>query len=276
MSRKRDTLAEEFNVSKTKVKNAIELLSKNPLAADEVRNGQLKLNKALAAEKRREQLALIANTPPPVGKYRTIVIDPPWLYDRSMAHGGAGHHYEGMSFERLAELPIKSLCADDASVFLWATSPFLPVAFDLLRVWGLQYRQELVWRKTPGMGMGSDYRVDTEPVLLAERYEVETESVLFSKKGRFPMKTRGLRNFFEAPRGRHSEKPDRFFTEVVEPGSHGPYLEMFARKRRPGWTTWGAELPPEPEAEPASAGGRAPAIHQTGSVIKPSDDDATE
>jgi N6-adenosine-specific RNA methylase IME4 len=31
----------------------------------------------------------------------------------------------------------------------------------------------------------------------------------------------------------------------------GPYLELFARRERPGWTTWGDEIAPPSESEGA-------------------------
>jgi N6-adenosine-specific RNA methylase IME4 len=54
-----------------------------------------------------------------------------------------------------------------------------------------------------------------------------------------------------APVGRYAEKPDEAYLRM-ERLYGGPYLELFARKPRKGWTTWGDELPPlrESDAEP--------------------------
>ena len=46
-----------------------------------------------------------------------------------------------------------------------------------------------------------------------------------------------------APVGEHSEKPDEVYRRI-ERLYRGPYLELFARKEREGWKTWGNELPP--------------------------------
>lgn len=40
---------------------------------------------------------------------------------------------------------------------------------------------------------------------------------------------------------RHSAKPDDFYA-LVERALPGPYVEMFARKRRPGWVQFGDQL----------------------------------
>ena len=42
------------------------------------------------------------------------------------------------------------------------------------------------------------------------------------------------------PRGGHSRKPEAFY-DLVESVSPGPYLELFARRQRLGWDTWGNE-----------------------------------
>jgi N6-adenosine-specific RNA methylase IME4 len=46
--------------------------------------------------------------------------------------------------------------------------------------------------------------------------------------------------WFTWPRGKHSQKPEAFI-DMVEQVSPGPYLEMFARRNRLGWDTWGNE-----------------------------------
>ena len=38
----------------------------------------------------------------------------------------------------------------------------------------------------------------------------------------------------------HSSKPEAFL-DLVEQVSPGPYLELFARRQRLGWDTWGNE-----------------------------------
>jgi len=52
-----------------------------------------------------------------------------------------------------------------------------------------------------------------------------------------------------APRGEHSRKPD-VFHEVIEKVSPGPYVELFARRARPGWAVWGNQAPNPVVLEP--------------------------
>jgi N6-adenosine-specific RNA methylase IME4 len=47
--------------------------------------------------------------------------------------------------------------------------------------------------------------------------------------------------WWQWPVGKHSEKPEAF-QDLVEQVSPGPYLELFARRRRLGWDVWGNEV----------------------------------
>jgi len=87
---------------------------------------------------------------------------------------------------------------------------------------------EFVWCKTQA-GRGNYWRMAHEVLLTAARGEDD----------RFD--NRGLRSWIEAPRGRHSEKPD-VVREMIERASPGPRLELFARKLSPGWYAWGHEI----------------------------------
>lgn len=58
----------------------------------------------------------------------------------------------------------------------------------------------------------------------------------FGRGGRYAQATAGT--LFEWPRGRHSAKPEEFFA-LVERLSPGPYLEMYARRPRAGWSVFG-------------------------------------
>lgn len=173
--------------------------------------------------------------------YRTIVADPPWRYDtargittRTRGDGTyspeAARNYPTMTLDEIAALPVREQAADDAHLYLWATNPILPDAFPILAAWGFRYVTTLTWRKLGTLGMGYYFRGDTE-------------HVLFGVRGRAPIEpAKRARNWFAAPKTGHSRKPDLFY-EMVERVSPGPYLELFARRRRYGWDVWGNEAP---------------------------------
>ena len=169
-------------------------------------------------------------------KFKTLIIDPPWPYDRTSSHGGlkgyADQHYEPLSIADLAALPVGDVMhPDDAYVLMWATGPFLPAAAGLFAAWGFKYITSAVWVKTTGIGVGYWFRGDHEHILVGKRPKAKSFRT-------------GRRSVFrtDAPRGRHSAKP-AFLHQVAEKNLPGKYLEIFARQSRPGWTTIGNEAP---------------------------------
>jgi N6-adenosine-specific RNA methylase IME4 len=181
--------------------------------------------------------------------FRTITADPPWNYrdrvgpglgmgaDRIRGRRGAAGYYDLMSLEQIVALGAGGTVAgfqasQNAHLYLWTTNAFMEQAHVVARAWGFLPRTVLTWVK-PQIGMGHFFRNTTE-------------HVVFAVRGSLPLHVKNQRTDFTAPRGRHSEKPEAFF-EIVERCSPGPYLELFARKARPGWTAWGNEVTAEVE-----------------------------
>lgn len=172
-------------------------------------------------------------------RYRTIVADPPWRYRKTSgietnARGvnkpEAAHWYPAMATEAIAAMPVRQWCDANAHLYLWVTNPMLPVALPILTAWGFDYVTLLTWHKLGPLGMGYHFRSDTE-------------HIIFGVRGKAPIPAgRRARNWFAAPKTGHSIKPDLFY-EMVERVSPGPYLELFARRRRYGWDVWGDEAP---------------------------------
>lgn len=185
------------------------------------------------------------DSPPPAapaeGLVSTIVADPPWQYGNLATRGSTRKHYKTMSIEELCGLDIaRNKAADAAHLYLWATAGHLRQAFDVMEAWGFEYKTYLVWIK-PQMGLGNYFRVSSE-------------LVLFGTKGGLGTNSKSIKNHFEAKRGKHSAKPEKFH-QLVMASSPGPYLEMFARcakddslpgmcrctRCRLGWEVWGNE-----------------------------------
>lgn len=169
-------------------------------------------------------LTLLA--PLPEGVFRAIAADPPWQYANKATRGAAEDHYETMTIAEMCDLDVEAHAADESHLYLWTTNGFLREAFEVMDAWGFAYKTTLTWVK-PQIGMGNYFRSSTE-------------HILFGVRGRLRTQDRAMRNWFEARRGRHSAKPDCFY-DLVEKASPGPYLEMFARRRRLGWESWGDE-----------------------------------
>jgi N6-adenosine-specific RNA methylase IME4 len=141
-----------------------------------------------------------------------------------------------MSIEEIAALPVARLAEDDAHLFLWITPKLNRegVGVEIARAWGFEVFSELIWAKV-NFGLGTFPRPGHEPVLVCRR-------------GKLPFKRRDVHSVQrwdhprDGKRGKiHSAKPEAFL-DLVESASPGPYLELFARRRRLGWSVWGNEV----------------------------------
>jgi N6-adenosine-specific RNA methylase IME4 len=171
-------------------------------------------------------------------KYATIVADPPWEYDEGFPQGPAhgerrstvGLPYASLSVAAIAALPVADLAARSAWLFVWTTNKYLPDTFGIIRAWGFAYTQTLTWRKTgcPSPFVRSVAPQHSEYLLTARRGSV-------SRHGAFP------RSVIDAPaQSQHSRKPEAFM-DYIEAIGEAPRLEMFSRRARFGWSTWGNE-----------------------------------
>jgi N6-adenosine-specific RNA methylase IME4 len=149
-----------------------------------------------------------------------------------------------MKIEEICALPVRSVVADNAHLYLWTTNNYLRRAFEVVDAWGFQYVTTTTWRKLGRAGLGQYFRGTTEHVLFCRRgcppYRVKDDG----------KRAQGLTDFeagawFEAERDVHSRKPPNIheWAEIISPG---PYLEMFARTARVGWEAWGNQAPEEP------------------------------
>jgi N6-adenosine-specific RNA methylase IME4 len=174
--------------------------------------------------------------------FKIVVADPPWRFGDSLPGNGRGasSHYRTMSLGEIRDfmLPINGgpPVADDALLFMWRVSALQEEALHVARAWGFKAKSELVWVKTKGskkqMGMGRYTRLCHESCIIASR-----------GRGLDLIQDHSVLSVFEAPRERHSQKPDKFFSVVDRlVGDSGPRLELFARQHRPGWFCVGNEL----------------------------------
>lgn len=181
--------------------------------------------------------------PEPV--YNVLLVDPPWPYTGSPTKDqAAGKHYDLMSWEKLATLPVKPWLARQSVVYLWVTGPLMSKAMRLAEdAWGLTYRgQAFVWVKTTKEGK-IIHGQGSRPTLV----KPTTETVLAyatTKSGRpLPVLDESIGQVVTAPRGAHSEKPAEVQDRIEKlHGADVRLLELFARKERPGWDAWGDAL----------------------------------
>jgi len=175
--------------------------------------------------------------------FRCVVADPPWKLPIGKTRTQNGEtasewnqpeyaeryelQYPQMTVEEICALKVPA--ADDAHCYIWTINRYIEETYDVARAWGFEPSTMLYWLKQPmGLGLGGAFVPCVEPIL-------------FCRRGKLAVKRRCDRNWWGWPRGKHSQKPEEFQT-VVESVSPGPYLEMFARRKRPGWSSWGNEV----------------------------------
>jgi len=161
-------------------------------------------------------------------RYRTILADPPWGTRNQQGGYGAARHYPLMTTAEICALPVSRLAEDDAHLWLWVTNgDIFETGPAVMGAWGFSYRSCLTWIK-PRFGLGHYLRNQTEHLLLGVR-------------GRAPVLFKGQGTWTYAPLQEHSHKPEEQYA-IIERCSPGPYLELFARRKRPGWHSWGNEV----------------------------------
>lgn len=144
------------------------------------------------------------------------------------------NRYETMKLDDICDLPVADMAAPTAHLYLWVPNALLPDGLAVMKAWGFNYKANLVWHKTrkdggsDGRGVGFYFRNVTEVILFGTR----------GKNARTLAPGRRQVNFIAERKREHSRKPDQQY-DIIEACSPGPYLELFARGTRPGWTAWG-------------------------------------
>lgn len=222
------------------------------------------------------QLSLRRAEGVPDGGFRVLYADPPWSYGDRGASGsgrpsGAESHYETLSLLQIAGIDVGSVMARDSLCFLWVTGPQLEAGMDVMRSWGFEFKTVgFTWLKTTttNASLSSAKRLlrerglharaakeicdtlDGESLLMpgtafgqGSYTRSNAEFVLLGRRGRgVKAESRSVRSDVLAPIGAHSEKPEIVAERIDELVGTVPKLELFARRRRPGWSFWGNEV----------------------------------
>lgn len=202
----------------------------------------------------------------PAGGFKTILADAPWRFDNWSEAGenrNANQHYETWPVELIKSLPVQRLAAKDCIMFFWGAWPTMPQWVPVIESWGFEYKA-LAWdwlKYNPETGkyaFGGGYtsRKNIEPCMICTRgnprLKAEIPGDLFGPA--MAGHPRNIRDFIfwwpmdaiRAPRREHSRKPDEQY-QRIEALANGPYVELFGRNTRPGWTSWGNETDKFPE-----------------------------
>lgn len=170
--------------------------------------------------------------------FATLLADPPWQFINRTGKMAPEHRrlarYDTMKADEICSLPVSQVAAAKSHLYLWVPNALLPDGLRVMAAWGFDYKSNIVWEKIrkdggpDGRGVGFYFRNVTELLLFGTR----------GKNNRTLAPGRRQVNFLATRKREHSRKPDEQY-DIIESCSPGPYLELFARGEREGWTGWG-------------------------------------
>jgi N6-adenosine-specific RNA methylase IME4 len=189
----------------------------------------------------------LVTDPPPLpsvdGGFRTVLADPPWRFTNRTGKVAPEHRrldrYSTLDLDAICAIDVSGALAKDAHLYLWVPNALLPDGLRVMEAWGFRYVSNIVWAKRridggpDGRGVGFYFRNVTELILFGVRGSLRTLAPARSQV-----------NMIESRKREHSRKPDEQY-QLIEACSPGPFLELFARHPRDGWTVWGDESAPE-------------------------------
>lgn len=188
--------------------------------------------------------------------------DPPWRFTNRTGKVAPEHRrldrYSTMSLDNIKQIPVSTVTAKNAHLYLWVPNALLPEGLAVMEAWGFRYVSNVVWAKRrkdggpDGRGVGFYFRNVTELILFGVRGSMRTLDP-----------ARRQVNMLETRKREHSRKPDEQY-DLIESCSPGPYLELFARHPRPGWQVWGDEA-----AEEVAPRGKVHKGYQGGEIQLP-------
>ena len=171
-------------------------------------------------------------------RFSTILADPPWQFQNRTGKMAPEHRrlsrYGTMNLEEVLAMPVAELADTPAHLYLWVPNALLPEGLRVMEAWGFHYKSNIVWHKIrkdggpDGRGVGFYFRNTTELILFGVR----------GKNARTKAPGRRQVNIIKTQKREHSRKPDELY-DIIEACSEGPFLELFARGPRKGWSVWG-------------------------------------
>ena len=171
-------------------------------------------------------------------RFGCVMADPPWRFTNRTGKVAPEHRrlarYPTLTLPEICALPVAEHLEDRAHCYLWVPNALLPDGLAVLAAWGFEYKSNIVWHKvrkdggSDGRGVGFYFRNVTELLLFGVR----------GRNARTGAAGRRQVNMIETRKREHSRKPDEQYA-LIEACSWGPYLELFGRGRRDGWTVWG-------------------------------------
>jgi len=181
-------------------------------------------------------------------RFGTIMADPPWQFSNKTGKVAPEHkrlnRYPTMALADICAMPVVQLADDPAHLYLWVPNALLPEGLQVMKAWGFDYKSNIVWEKIrkdggpDGRGVGFYFRNVTEILLFGVRGKAARTLAPGRSQVNFISAEEPDGDLIKTRKREHSRKPDEQY-RIIESCSRGPYLELFARGERTGWTVWG-------------------------------------
>ena len=166
---------------------------------------------------------------------QVLYADPPWSFSNIGFDQSAAQHYRTLTLDEICNYrdqegkSIKRLASEKRSVlFLWVPEALLPEGLTVMKEWGFCYKAQMVWVKDKSPGIGWWVKSKHELLFIGSKGEELHPAIRYD-------------SVFESPVRGHSQKPEMVY-DMIEAMYTGPYIEVFARNTRMGWTSWGDEV----------------------------------
>jgi len=162
----------------------------------------------------------------PEGIFQLFYADPPWKYETEYGVTLPENHYPTMDIEEICAMPIKEMADTNAVLFMWTTSGFLEMSFEVVHAWGFEYKASFIWDKVlHNIGFYNSVR---------------HEILLVCIKGSYPIQNLKLYDsVYSEEKTEHSKKPEFFYDMIEDLYPNSKKIELFARNKRDGWTSFG-------------------------------------
>jgi len=241
----RDKVAEKINIGSgrnyekaKKVWETAKVEKEYQPIIEKIDKGEISINQAYKTIKQEEKKVERKETLQtkakelPAEKFQVIYCDPPWQYNNSGLNGSAESKYPTMEIEKLCEMNVKSITAENAVIFMWATNPLLEDALKLMKAWGFEYKTNMVWVKDK-QNYGK----------LGFYIYGQHELLLIGVKGSMLPIGEKPKSIITGSNTVHSKKPDCVYETIESMYPNLKYVELFARNTpRANWTKWGNEV----------------------------------
>lgn len=232
----RDKAGDLFGVSGRYVSDAELIKRKAPEYVEPIMQGEMTITDAKRKINRDSRIDSILekakgiNPITSMGKYAVILADPPWQYEHPISDSRKiENQYPTQTIEDICSLEVANICTDNAILFLWASTPMLKKALQVMESWGFDYRTSMVWVK-PSIGPGQWVRQRHELLLIGIKGSIPT-----------PEGSNKPDSVIEYPRQEHSKKPEVIYQIVEKMYPLLPKVELYSRNQRDGWGSWGYE-----------------------------------